>query len=253
MTMAPFTISIAGCRIRVFPLFESTRWYCEHYLTEQPGEYTITVTREDLLREQQLLREEALQEGLRPRVFQDPFLERSVIQRQTAQLLFPRDILLLHGSTLSLDGSAYLFTAPCGTGKSTHTRLWREVYGSKVQMINDDKPFLRFTPEDIFAWGSPWSGKHGLDTNLCAPLKGICFLQRGTENRIVPILPEEGLPLLENQLCPPEDPALLPRYRALLNRLSHDVPLWRMTCTKDSEAARVAATAITKASPQEER
>jgi hypothetical protein len=56
-------------------------------------------------------------------------------------------------------------------------------------MVNDDKPFLKFAGDDVIAYGSPWSGKHGLDTNISLPLKGICFLRRGSVNSIRQVNP----------------------------------------------------------------
>ncbi len=236
MTREPFCIGIAGRAVQVTPLFESTRYYCEKYLTDQTPDLCLTVTREDLAREQAALREEARQEGLRPRTFQDPFLERSVIQRKTAQGLLNRDILLLHGSAVALDGQGYLFTAHCGTGKSTHTRLWRQCYPDRTVMINDDKPFLRLDGQQVLICGSPWSGKHGLDTNITVPLAGICILERGQTDRIWPISPEEALPMLEAQAVPGSG--------ALVRELSRRVPLWRMACTRDIRAAQIASGAM---------
>ncbi len=238
--MAEFSIGIGGKAILVTSLFDSTRDYCRAYLTEMPPDFTVTVTRQDLEGEQAALLAEARREGIRPRVFPDPFLERSVIQRKVAEELLGWDILLLHGSTVAVDGKAYLFTANCGTGKSTHTRLWREVFGSRAQMVNDDKPFLKFTPEGIYACGAPWSGKHGLDTNITVPLAGICILQRGAENQIWPISPEEALPMLQKQGCKPMEEENLPQFQRLVQVLSRQVPLWKMDCTKSPEAAQVA-------------
>ncbi len=182
--MDAFTMEIAGFVIRVQPLFESTREYCRAYLSDQESAFTVCVTREELTAQQRMLEREAVEEGLKIRKFKDPFLERATIERRVADQLVWQDTLLLHGSTVSVDGRAYLFTAPCGTGKSTHTRLWRELFGERAIMVNDDKPFLRITPAGVLAYGSPWSGKHGLATNVCVPLKGICVLRRGAENRI---------------------------------------------------------------------
>ena len=134
--MGEFTIKVAGHTAYVSSLFESTRDYCREYLTEEAAEIFITVSREDLAQEQRLADEEAREEGLRQRNFTDPFLERAVIQRKLAEALLERDVLLLHGSTVAVDGRAYLFAAACGTGKSTHTRLWREVFGTRAVMIN---------------------------------------------------------------------------------------------------------------------
>ena len=40
--------------------------------------------------------------------------------------------MLLHASAVVVDGEAYLFTAPSGTGKSTHTGLWLEYFKDKA-------------------------------------------------------------------------------------------------------------------------
>lgn len=242
--MAEFTLTIAGYTAAVSSRFESTPQYFRAYLTENAPDFSITVTPEDLLSEQTRLKEEALREGMRTRVFPDPFLERSVIQQQFANNLLSRHVLLLHGSTVAADGKAYLFTAKCGTGKSTHTRLWRELLGDRAIMVNDDKPFLRITPTQVLACGSPWSGKHGLDCNITVPLCGICILERGIENQITPISPEEALPFLLTQCDPPEDSDLLPLYHQLMQTLVQQVPLWRMFCTKDISAAKTASHAM---------
>jgi hypothetical protein len=62
-------------------------------------------------------------------------VDGTVIQEKIAGQLLERDTLLLHGSTVAVDGQAYLFTAPCHTGKSTHTRLWRELFGDRAEEI----------------------------------------------------------------------------------------------------------------------
>ena len=244
--MAEFTIRIAGHTARIHSLFGSTRDYCGKYLTEADPQCHITVTREDLAFEQEALRQEALEEGIRTRVFTDPFLERAAIQRKLAEFLLDRDVLMIHGSTVAVDGKAYLFTAGCGTGKSTHTRLWRQVFGQQAVMINDDKPFLKLTESSVLACGSPWSGKHGLDTNLSVPLQGICILDRGPENRIHGILPEEALPMLLHQSYCPLDPARQPRFRKLVETLAERVPLWHMYCNREPGAAETSYRAMSR-------
>lgn len=231
--MAQFTVEIAGQAVSVTSLFESTRDYCRDYLTDAPGAYSVTVTQEDLAAEQVWLDEEADREGLRRRIFTGPFLERNYLQRRIAQLLLPQNILLLHGSAVALDGQGYLFTAACGTGKSTHARLWRETLGAVT--VNDDKPFLRLTDAGWLLCGSPWCGKHGLGTNLTVPLNGICVLQRGSENTIerIPSHPE-----LLRQLGSYE--------QTLVGRLTEDVPLWSMACTPTPEAAKMAHEAMSQ-------
>ena len=233
--METFVLEVAGLVTCVQPMFFSTREYCRPYLTEKKPEFFIEVTGEDLVRQQALLDQEADREGLRRRKFTDPFLERTVIQEKIAEKLLEADTLLLHGSTVAVDGQAYLFTAPCGTGKSTHTRLWRELFGDRAVMVNDDKVFLQLRRDGVWACGSPWTGKHGIGNNISAPLKGICFLQRGSDNYIQKAEPEKWLPELIHQCFLPEE-----RYSALVLQLAQRIPLWEMTCTKDPQAAAIA-------------
>lgn len=242
--MPEFQMKIAGHTAFVRALFECTPAFFRPYLTEDAPDFTAAVTREDIEFEAAALYEEALQEGFRIRKFTDLFLERAAIQRKFAEFLFDRDTILLHGSTVAVDGQAYLFTARCGTGKSTHTRLWCQAFGQRAVMVNDDKPFIAITKDGIFACGSPWSGKHGLDANITVPLKGICLLERGKENRIKRAEQEDLLPMLLAQSYRPLDQAKEPRFLQLIDTLAETVPLWKMQCTKDMEAAHSAHAAM---------
>ena len=86
--------------------------------------------------------------------------------------------MMLHASAVVVDGYAYLFSGPCGIGKSTHTALYKGAFPEAV-IINDDKPALRCLNGVWHAFGTPWCGKDGINVNMSAPLAGICFLHRG--------------------------------------------------------------------------
>ena len=232
-----FVMEVAGVVVGVQPLFESTKEYCRPYLSEKEPEFFVDVTPEDLVFQQELLEQEAIEEGLKIRKFTEPFRERATIQRKVADYLFSHDTLMLHGSTVAVDGKAYLFTAPCKTGKSTHTRLWRELFGDRAVMVNDDMPFLKITPDGVLAYGSPWSGKHGLATNICVPLQGICFLNRGRENTIRPLKVSDGMDMLLHQVHTPVDAER--QCHTLVENLVQYVPLWEMDCNMELDAARV--------------
>lgn len=238
--MDAFTINIAGTAAEIRSRFGSTREYFRQYLTDETPELILEASDADLTNEQRLLDEEADREGLRRRAFTPPFLERAVFQRKLALALLPRGILLLHGSTIAVDGKACLFTAKTGTGKSTHTRFWRELFGDRTVTVNDDRAFLILGGTEVIACGSPWSGKHGLHANIRVPLSGICILERGSENRIAPLNPEEALPLLLREMFLPED-GCAAALAEMTEQLTSRVPLWRMACTKDISAARMAA------------
>ena len=96
--------------------------------------------------------------------------------------------MMLHASAVELDGLAYLFSGPCGMGKSTHTRIWQETFGEKVHLFNDDKPALRCIDGTWYAFGTPWSGKHGLNINMKVPLgvSASCSRQEKTAFAALP-------------------------------------------------------------------
>lgn len=239
--MSDFTISIAELNIGISALFTSTKEYFKDYLTENPAGYSVTVTPEMLPFEQAELDKEADELGLRRRVFTDPFLERTAIQRQVAAIALQNGTVLLHGSTVVLDGKAYLFTAKTGVGKSTHTRLWLEAFPG-AYILNDDRAFLRLA-QPVAAYGSPWSGKHGIHRNEKAVLAGICILERGKENEIRRISPKEALPEILAQMFLPA-PELDPMLNEQTARLAENIPLWRMRCTREISAAMTAHDAM---------
>ena len=236
--MAEFHLEIAGQVAAVTSLFESTPHHFAKYLTDRQADFAITVTDADLRFEQADADAEAAEDGFRRRIFPDPFLERAAIQRQFAEYLLTKNTILVHGSTVAVDGLAYLFTARSGTGKSTHTRLWREVFSSRAAMVNDDKPFLQITDNEILAHGSPWSGKHGLDSRICVPLQGICLLERGIQNQIRPAKSEELTGLLKG--FRPRTPEQAAQYAHLLEKLIQQAALWHMDCNKEPDAAKLA-------------
>ncbi|MBQ7144095.1 MAG: hypothetical protein IJR65_02925 [Oscillospiraceae bacterium] len=205
------------------------------YATDGSPELEIAVTPEEL--------EEARQfDGAEE--YSEAYLEWLEIHRKLADYLLGKDTLLFHGSALALDGEVFLFTAPSGTGKSTHARLWRERFGDRVVMVNDDKPMLHIGDGGVTVYGTPWSGKHVLDTNVALPLHALCLLERDETNHVDPVTPTEALPFLLRQAYLPE---ALDRVLPLVTRLADAVPLFRLGCNMEPEAAEIAYRGLKKA------
>ncbi len=149
--------------------------------------------------------------------------------------------LLLHSSCVVMDGYAYAFTAHCGTGKSTHTALWLQAFGTdRAYILNDDKPALRFENGVWYAYGTPWSGKTNLNCNRRVPLGGVCVLARGDENRVEPFGGSKVIFALLEQTVRPATREGVSRLLDLLGCLLCEVPLWHMQCTPTVEAAHLA-------------
>ena len=237
--MSEFTIQLAGRTVAVQTMYDTTRALCAEYLCEGAPCFTVTANQRDIEQERVRAAREDEVEGLPPRQFSDGYLETTAIQRKITEKFFEYDILLFHGSVIAVDGEAYLFTAKSGTGKSTHTRLWREQFGDRAVMVNDDKPFLKFEGDRVIACGSPWNGKHRLGSNIMVPLKAVCILERGEENQIAQIDPKDALQMLFQQSSRPQNPRLMPKYMELIDRLAQNVSLYHLNCNMDPEAAKV--------------
>ena len=242
-------LNVANILIEISPLGPYARELCMHFLCDGVPEHSITLTPADIVFEREKAAREDALEGLPIRQLSDEQLELTALQRKVTEALFDHDTLLFHGSVVAVDGEAYLFTAKSGTGKSTHTRLWREVFGDRAVMVNDDKPFLRITPEGVIACGSPWMGKHGLGANIQVPLKAICILERGEENRIRPIPAKEAVFMLLQQSNRPMDKRKLPKYMNLVDQLSQKVSFYRLQCNMNPEAAMVAYQGMAERDP----
>lgn len=238
--MIDFTIGVAGCAAGVRAMFDSTRDFCAEYLCDAEPDFSVAIDAEDLRMERERSAHTDQLEGRAVRRFPDDYLETLAMQRKLAEALFGYDTLLFHGSVVAVDGQAYLFTAKSGTGKSTHTRLWREMLGDCAVMINDDKPFLRMENGRVTAYGSPWNGKHRLGANISAPLRAVCILERGEVNEIHPIVPAEALPMLMQQSHRPSDRSNFQKYMELIGALADGTKFYRLACNMDPSAAKVA-------------
>ncbi|MBE7020286.1 MAG: hypothetical protein E7411_02485 [Ruminococcaceae bacterium] len=151
--------------------------------------------------------------------------------------------LMIHSSSLSYKESGVIFSADSGTGKSTHTRLWKKVFEG-VEIINDDMPVIRLFDDVWYLCGSPWSGKTEININKKVPLKGIVFLERGKENEIDRMYaPESVLKLMKQTLIPPGK-ALTSAAMANISKLLETVPAYRLKCTISEEAPKVVASKL---------
>ena len=222
-----FAVELAGRRFLIDHKYDYIYKLCSSYYAAENTGRLISVTDEEIAQEQ-------------TGAFPLDYLESIAICRKIADDLILDDTLLFHGSAIAVDGEVYLFTAASGYGKSTHARLWCEVFGDRAVMINDDKPFLRVGENGVTVYGSPWDGKHHLSTNTSAPLKAICILERSETNRLEPIPTAMAIPMMIRGTHRPPDPVLLKKTLELIEKCSENINTYRMFCNMDPEAARVA-------------
>lgn len=146
----------------------------------------------------------------------------------------------IHGSCIVNKGKAYIFLGESGTGKSTHTRLWRENIEGSV-LLNDDSPIISAEEDGVWIYGSPWSGKTPCYKQERYPLQACVRLSQAPYNKI------HKLPLLKayaalHPSCPPEfayDEVLYAGISESLDKILTSVGIYHLECLPDADAAHL--------------
>lgn len=237
--MTVFTIKIADINFLVKSVYESTKLFCKDYLTEEEFDYSVEISSDDIEFEQIKSDEQYKREGKNPEIFPNEYLETLSLYRKLIPYLLENNTILFHGSTIAVDNSAYLFTAPSGTGKSTHVSIWRKYFGEKAVMINDDKPLIKVDDEGIVIFGTPWMGKHNLGNNVKFPLKAICHIKQCKENSIKKIDKNDLFSILFQQTQRTNDKLGMQKVLILLEKLAANVDLYELYCNISEEAVEV--------------
>lgn len=167
-----------------------------------------------------------------------------------ALTMVDRRAIAIHSSAIVYRGEAVLFLGESGTGKSTHTRLWRENIDS-ARLLNDDSPVIRITEdaaagESVVAYGSPWSGKTPCYKNECYPVRAICRLSQAPHNRIERLSAIRSIGALLPS-CPPafaHDAELQDKQCRTLSDIIGRVPVYGLECLPNADAALLACKTI---------
>ena len=153
--------------------------------------------------------------------------------------------IAIHSSTIVSEGRGILFLGESGTGKSTHTRLWREnIEGAKL--LNDDSPIVRIVEGEVRVYGSPWSGKTHCYVNKCVPVRALMRLSQAPHNKIyrLPALLAIGAILPS---CPPAfayDNALQDEICTTVSDIISCTPVYHLECLPDAAAAELSYSTI---------
>jgi len=235
--MYDFNICISGVPIRISSFFLSSKLFFKDYYTEENALFSISITQADIEEEQE-------RRGLSYRG-DDGIVQYYSIEELEIVMLFRRivtellnyNILLFHSVAVAYEGKAYLFTAPSGTGKTTHAKLWlKNIQNSYI--LNGDKPFLLFKENKIFVCGSPWCGKEHYGQNEILPLGGLAVLNRAESNVLNRVSLSEVFSSILPQTYIPGSGEKVVRVINLLLKFNN-VPLFRLFCNMNDEAALI--------------
>ena len=209
---------------------EYTYRKCRGYESDKASpDFTVSVSPEQVKNEQAISQNTSYE-----------YCEFVCIYRAICNIIPLYNRLLMHAAVVEHDGVAYAFAAKSGTGKTTHVRLWKELYGDSVQIINGDKPILRFDGNTVFACGTPWCGKEGYNINKEVPLSAICFIERADDNSIVELDKRTALDLIMKQLLIPKSGEAAIKTLDLCSDLLENTSIYKLYCNMETDAARVA-------------
>jgi len=224
--------------------YEYVKRVCSEYEydgDEQPAFHAV-VTKADIDAEREKCEEP----------FPDYYLESLALFRKLCDYTLKHaDGIIFHSSAIMVDGKAYLFTAPSGTGKSTHARLWRELLGDKAVMINDDKPIIRYIDGKFYVYGTPWKGKHRLGSNTRAEIKAISEIYQAKENVIRKATTNEMLMTVLNQTLRPEGLTDMDKLLTLIDKMLRQVGIYVLGCNISKEAAETSYNYMSKENENE--
>lgn len=152
--------------------------------------------------------------------------------------------LLIHASLVRKDERGYAFIAKSGTGKSTQVSMWLR-YIPGCDLMNDDNPIVRIIDDEVWIYGSPWSGKTPCYRNIRARLGAITRIERDTKNWIEKLHPVQAfasfLPSCSSMKWD------IDTYNAICNTITKVVEksgLYTLHCLPDEEAAQVCYKAV---------
>lgn len=151
-----------------------------------------------------------------------------------AQLLLPQNAFFIHSSYISVGGKAILFSAPCGTGKSTQAALWEKYRNAEV--INGDKAGI-LVENGVHACGVPFCGTSGICKSQNLPLGAIVFLSQSPQNHAEKLCGTDALQkIMQNIYLDFLAPNEKLKFVDLAIEIISSVPIYAFGCTPDEDA-----------------
>lgn len=158
-----------------------------------------------------------------------------------------KQVLLQHASVIKKDGYAFLFLGKSGTGKSTHSVQWLNSIDG-TELLNDDNPAIRIDNSgQLFAFGTPWSGKTPCYKNDYARVGAFVRIVQAPHNKIVRLgkIPAYVtlFPTFSNLKW---EPYISDGVNDTINKIIMQSSVYELECLPNTDAAKVCYDAVTK-------
>lgn len=251
-----FYIMLAGVIIGIEARYAYTPWVCEDFIipdekVEKP-DFTVGVTDERILNEYPQDKFPWSPEPISWPGGWIGYYESQCLFEDICLKMPYYDAFVMHAAVVEVDDMAYAFTAPSGTGKTTHMQLWLNHFGDRAKVVNGDKPLIRVINGVAYACSTPWRGKENFGGyNDIVPLGGVCVIQQSPENHIRRLSIEEASRYVFRQVLISRDSEeSFNRFWKLLERMMTTVDFYLLECNRQPEASRLSYLTMRKKKDQ---
>lgn len=227
-----FLIKIANIPIQINNKYAYVKQQCVDYHTKEAPVLIIEATHEEILNEQN------------GQSFDLDYCESLAIYRKICQSLINNKIFLFHGALIDYQNKGILFTGKSGSGKSTHTNLWKDVYRDEVRIINGDKPLVAYSNGRFTGFGTPWNGKENIGLNDSVNIEAIVTIKQDSVNEIRRLNTSESLNILMNQLLFPQKENGNEILIQLIKKIIKIIPIYELRCRISNNAVILAKNKI---------
>ena len=230
------TIELAGTKIALNVLYLQSVNKVSDFVSD--GECTLSYSSSEM----RIIEEKDFLKSKAPNLkFKDWEYEINSIFRDLTRILFEQGIIVFHGVTVVMNNEGYLFTAPSGTGKSTHANLWLDTFSKKARILNGDKTLLKISNNVLYAYGSPWKGKENIGYNGHVRIKAICHIKRSSINSIQEVTaPQDALPWFLQQTVLKDKNNFLRDIIQWYKRIAGSISCYDLYCNISRESVLIA-------------
>ena len=234
-----FVVCIANVSIEVLTCFPGLKFTCNEYISHNRASIHLEIQESDIEQEIQerkkmfdtswediILLKESIEETILISRANKTYYASLALCRKIIDAVLPYSIFLMHGAVIALGNDSYMFTAPSGTGKTTHIKLWLDNLPDSF-VVNGDKPLIKITPSEAIACGTPWCGKEQLGTNTMFHLNAIICMERAEDNSIEEITFPQAYPFLLSQTYIQNDSEKANKTLSLLSQLYGKVRFYK--------------------------
>lgn len=158
----------------------------------------------------------------------------------------------IHSASILYRDQVWIFSGHSGMGKSTHTNLWKEQFGTEI--INGDLNLIGWnigkqdsSGQNVnklgskghpIVYGMPWCGTSGIASTKSYPIGGIVLLGRSDNDHFELLTNDQKIVrVMQRMISPVWKEEMLNQNLTCAEKLAKQIPIFYFLCTKEPSAA----------------